>query len=172
MRQLLLSFANPAGASARMQVNVRAAIPGDSSRRFELAMRAARGRLNRVIADKLAEITRSNFGPAGTMRPIPWAPYSKRYGRKHPGAPTLVKTGVLASSIKSSATPQYGIVTAEGQRQYAAAHQFGYPPNRLPARPFFPARVSGVGWECYEPAQREVERAVQAEVAKIFEAAR
>lgn len=168
MRQRLLSFANPAGVSGVATVRVSPKVPGEASRRFGLQMRAARRRIVTVIAQELIKITRNNFGPNGSMRPTPWPPYSKSYSRRVPGPPTLVRSGTLMNSLRFSATEKSAVIIAEGKRDYAAAQQFGYPPNRLPARPYFPIITRGGGNEVLPEAQRQIERAVDAEVQKIF----
>jgi phage gpG-like protein len=168
MRQFLLSFYNRAGVSKSVAVRVSPKLPGEASRIFGLQMRAARQRIHEVIGRELVAITRSNFGPAGAMRPAPWPAYSPRYGRKHPGPPTLIKSGVLMQSVAFSATNKYAIVSAEGARDYAAAQQFGYRPGRLPARPYFPVVARGASYEVFAPAQRQIEAAVDREVQKIF----
>ena len=168
MRQLSFNFSNPIGVSARATIRIRAQIPGDASRRLNLQIKAAKARINWVIAKTLVDITRSNFGPGGLKRPSPWPPYSRSYGKRHPGPPTLVRTGVLMGSIRGTATPQNATITAEGVRNYAAAHQFGVPHLRLPARPYFPVIGSGASYEVTGEARREVQAAVDAEMRKIF----
>jgi phage gpG-like protein len=131
-------------------------------------MQAARQRLHAVIGNELVKITRSNFGPGGLMRPAPWPPYSRRYAKNHPGPPTLIRSGALLSSIQSSATAKFALVSAEGSKNYAAAHQFGYAPVRLPARPYFPVYARGGTYEVTAQAQRVIEAAINSEVQKIF----
>jgi len=57
---------------------------------------------------------------------------------KKDGTPaTLIKTTSLVRSLRVIEAAQTH-ATVGSDRPYAAAHQFGYPPRNLPARPYFP----------------------------------
>jgi hypothetical protein len=120
--------------------------------------------IHQNLARRLAEMTRTNFGPSDRgYRPAPWPPYSPAYAKriKYSGPPTLFRRGVLHNSIKPTANAQYGEVVADPDRDYASAQQFGNPPH-LPARPYFPVVDSGGGsYDWYPPAQRELERVAE-----------
>lgn len=85
-----------------------------------------------VVAAALAR----NFEEEG--RPEPWAPLSPRYAlwksRRFPGRRILERSGRLRRSIVSRV--EGGALIASTDVPYAAAHQFGAPARRLPARPF------------------------------------
>lgn len=169
-RQLLLNLP-PTTAGARRVVTVSLSPPnaGANVRRTAIAFRAARQGIMLAIAQEVARMTRSNFGASGPYRPFPWPPYSRRYARKHPGPPTLIRSGALAASVSASATINKALVTAEGTRNYAAAQQFGVDRNKLPARPYFPIYSrGGVNAELTAEAQRNVERVYSAQIKRIL----
>ncbi len=143
-----------------------------STKGLAIALQGARQRLNQIIVDEIAKITRSNFGPSGPMRPIPWAPYSKRYAKKHPGPPTLIRSGVLLGSVRTFATSSAGYLTAQGSKPYAFAHQYGYAPRNLPARPYVPVTGKYLSSQLYGPALEQVQRRVNQEIARIISISR
>lgn len=131
-----------------------------------ISIAAARQRLNRAIAQKIIQLTRMNFGPTGMYRPQVWPAYSKEYAKRHPGPPTLYRRGVLFRSLRWSATTGSATLSAEGDRNYAAAHQFGN--ARTPARPYFPIEQRGAGYELTWAASKQVERELDAEVRRVM----
>lgn len=99
--------------------------------------------VTRAMAKAFWEITRANIGPNGVDRPKPWPPLSESYKKKlreksfgTPLIPTLLRAGTLLNSIRIISESNYAIVFSDCP--YAAAHQYGYGPKRLPARPYFP----------------------------------
>lgn len=116
--------------------------------RFEVEPAAA---LLQSLADRLASsddllapavlvVARAlerNFDEEG--RPLPWPALSPRYAlfkERHfgPGLRILERTGRLRRSIVTRI--EAGSLVASTDLPYAAAHQFGLPRRRLPARPF------------------------------------
>ena len=74
-----------------------------------------------------------NFDDEG--RPIPWPPLAPATLRQKPaGMKILQGTGRLRRSIATRV--EGGALVASTDVPYAAAHQFGVPRRRLPARPF------------------------------------
>lgn len=131
-----------------------------------ISMAGARQRLNSAIAQKIVQLTRMNFGPVGMYRPSPWPAYSKEYARRNPGPPTLYRRGVLFRSLQWSANAATATVSAEGDKDYAAAHQFGN--SNVPARPYFPIEQRGAGYEVTWSASKQIERELDAEVTRIL----
>jgi len=92
-------------------------------------------------AEAYFAIVRGNFGDTGVDRALSWAPlswaYATQVGRKHA---TLFVTGKLESAVKfDNSNPEEGVVSiSDNDCPYALAHQYGYPPKNLPARPYFP----------------------------------
>lgn len=155
----------------RVRIRLKIKVPQQATKGILIALRGARQRLNLVVARKIAEITKANFGYFGPMRPIPWKPYARDYpkwGKKKGGAATLTREWILYNSVRYSATAQGGMVSAEGSRNYAAAQQFGYKPNNLPPRPYFPFIRAFGDIKLIAPAKAEVERVLTDEVLKIF----
>lgn len=94
------------------------------------------------------------------LRPSTWAPRKKE---PKDGHAILQKSTLLRKSINVTAATNTQ-VTIGSDRPYAAAHQLGYAPNNLPARPFLPfhpdgsltprgaQNVTGVLKACLKPA--------------------
>lgn len=98
-------------------------------------------RVQAAMAAAYVDVIASNLGSWGIDRPLPWAPlspgYAKKVGRKFA---TLYETGAMARAVKTDNSKAYAseVSISEGDCPYALAHQFGYPPHNLPARPYFP----------------------------------
>lgn len=102
-------------------------------------------RVQGAMAEVYHGIVISNLGPIGLDRPFPWAPlsnsaphfYASKVGRTFA---TLFETGKLASCIRWENTdPKEAVVSvSDDDVSYATAHQYGYEPTYLPARPYFP----------------------------------
>jgi len=74
-----------------------------------------------------------NFDEEG--RPLRWPPLAPATLRRKPaGLRILQRTGRLRRSIQTGL--EGNVVIASTDLPYAAAHQFGFPRRRLPARPF------------------------------------
>jgi len=74
-----------------------------------------------------------NFDEEG--RPLPWPPLVPATLRRKPaGLKILERTGRLRRSIQTRT--ESSRLVASTDLPYAAAHQFGAPRRRLPARPF------------------------------------
>jgi len=102
------------------------------------------------------------------MRPKRWPAYSPKYAKKHPGPPTLIRSGVLMNSVRSFATNQAGYVVAQGSKNYAAAQQFGYRGTRLPARPYVPVEGPRSQLRLTPRAMVRVQRKLDQEVKRII----
>jgi phage gpG-like protein len=112
-----------------------------------------------AVARRLKEMTQENFGPEGPWRPEEWPPYARDYPKddKFEGGPaTLIRSGQLRRSIYVSVTDNYAEVGSDVE--YAAAHQFGYAPGNLPARPYFPIHGTRSGFTLIPGARAEVEK--------------
>ncbi len=98
-------------------------------------------RVQAAMAAAYVDVIASNLGPWGIDRPFPWEPlspgYAKKVGRKFA---TLYDTGAMARAVKTDNSKAYAseVSISDGDVPYATAHQYGYPPNNLPARPYFP----------------------------------
>lgn len=94
-----------------------------------------------AMADAYYSVVIQNIGDTGFDRPAPWPPlspgYAKAVGRKHA---TLFVTGKLMSAIRkdNSSADAATVSVSDNDCEYAVAHQYGYPPKNLPARPYFP----------------------------------
>lgn len=98
-----------------------------------------------AMAEKFFEITRLNFGQFGVDRPVEWAPleekYAKKVGRDYA---TLSITGKLEGAIQMESDPDKSrVFISKDDVPYALAHQYGYAPRGLPARPYFPIDAHG-----------------------------
>lgn len=97
---------------------------------------AAPGELLAPAVPVVAGAIERNFEQEG--RPRPWAPLSPRYARWKerfaPGRGILELTGRLRRSIVARVEGE--VLVASTDVPYAAAHQFGVPHRRLPARSF------------------------------------
>lgn len=90
------------------------------------------GLLERV-APLAARAIERNFDAEG--RPLPWPPLAPAtLRRKPPGLKILERTGRLRRSIRTRVEASAIVLSTDVP--YAAAHQFGVPRRRLPARPF------------------------------------
>lgn len=90
------------------------------------------GLLERV-APLAARAIERNFDAEG--RPEPWLPLAPAtLRRKPPGLKILQRTGRLRRSIRTRVEASAIVLSTDVP--YAAAHQFGVPRRRLPARPF------------------------------------
>jgi phage gpG-like protein len=94
-----------------------------------------------AMAAAYVDVVAGNLGNTGVDRPFAWAPlspaYAKKMGRTHA---TLYVTGDLARAVKvDNSLAQHSTVSvSDDDVPYATAHQYGYPPHNLPARPYFP----------------------------------
>lgn len=101
-----------------------------------------------AMAAAYVDVVASNLGDFGVDRPTPWDPLKestrKAYLRMKPpitrSHATLHLTGALARAVKvDNSLAQHSTVSvSDDDCPYAVAHQFGYPPRNLPARPYFP----------------------------------
>lgn len=94
-----------------------------------------------AMAAAYVDVVASNLGNSGVDRPFAWAPLSGAYAKKVGRAyATLYVTGALAQAVKvDNSLAQHSTVSvSDDDCPYALAHQFGYPPRNLPARPYFP----------------------------------
>ncbi len=73
------------------------------------------------------------------LRPSTWAPRKKEPKKPHP---LLQDTHTLIDSIRTDGLTDKSI-NIVSSTPYAAAHQFGYSPRNLPARPFLPFDKDG-----------------------------
>ena len=98
-----------------------------------------------AVGTKFLSLVRSNF-KAPTFRNQPWKPYSKKYAKKvGTGVPTLFRSGNLMESNKIQGFVRNGVMIGTRGIPWAAAHQFGNPKNKLPARPYYPVISNGNG---------------------------
>jgi|HubBroStandDraft_5_1064220.scaffolds.fasta_scaffold122510_2 hypothetical protein len=91
-----------------------------------------------VAGREFLSMTRQNFGKSGNYRTDSWPSLSRNYARRiHTSTATLLRTGELLASIKLGPVLNNGISIYTKDRR-AAALAFGYKPNNLPARNFWP----------------------------------
>lgn len=127
----------------------------------------AQRRVTRQMAKRFWQITRANIGTSGVDRPKPWPALSLKYiqalKRKGQGPfiPTLLRSGSLLNSIGLISSGNTAEVYSDSP--YARAHQFGYAPRNLPARPYFPA----INDELTDYANRQVITAAVQEITDI-----
>lgn len=95
-----------------------------------------------AMAEAYYDIVYNNIGFGwGEDRPVAWAPlspqYAKQVNRSHA---TLFLNGQLLNAIKVNTTwaTHSTVSISDDDCPYAVAHQYGYPPKRLPSRPYFP----------------------------------
>jgi phage gpG-like protein len=94
-----------------------------------------------AMAAAYVDVIAGNLGDSGVDRPFAWPPlspaYAKKVGRSHA---TLYVTGELARAVKTdnSLGNHSTVSVSDDDCPYAVAHQYGYPPRNLPARPYFP----------------------------------
>ena len=94
-----------------------------------------------AMARAYVDVVAGNLGNSGVDRPSIWPPLSERYAKKMGRTyATLYVTGALAGAIKvdDSSEEQSTVSVSDDDCPYAVAHQYGYPPRNLPARPYFP----------------------------------
>ena len=94
-----------------------------------------------AMAAAYVDVVAGNLGATGVDRPFAWAPLSPAYARKMGRTyATLYVTGALAQAVKvDNSLAQHSTVSvSDDDCAYACAHQYGYPPHNLPARPYFP----------------------------------
>jgi len=115
--------------------------------------------LELAMAKRFHEMTLSNFGVAGVDRPVHWKELSPAYAAK---VKRTIATLYVSGSLKG-AVHQEGneVFVSNGEVPYALAHQYGYAPNNLPARPYFPIDESG---ECMPYTLSQVVDAAQNEL--------
>ncbi|MFQ5927628.1 MAG: phage virion morphogenesis protein [Terriglobia bacterium] len=108
-------------------------------RPLELRLEALAERLSDLkgllegLAPLAARAIERNFDEEG--RPRPWPPLTPAtLRRKPPGLKILELTGRLRRSIRTRVEGRALVLSTDVP--YAAAHQFGLPQRRLPARPF------------------------------------
>ena len=100
-----------------------------------------------VVEEAMAQtfhgVVLSNFGLTGVDRPIDWAnlspKYAKRMGRTHA---TLEVSGALKQAVHQAGNQVYAM---KEEIPYVLAHQYGYAPNNLSKRPYFPIDEQGNG---------------------------
>jgi phage gpG-like protein len=108
---------------------------------LEAAVEEARPAVQSAMAEAYYDVVYGNIGEAGVDRPIFWPPLSKRYADKMSRShATLFVNGQLLNAIKldNSSDEQSTVSVSDQDCPYAVAHQYGYPPRNLPARPYFP----------------------------------
>jgi phage gpG-like protein len=126
---------------------IRVQVQLDSARAL-LALLAARLELPAALLASAEPIVAGaierNFDEEG--RPLPWPPLAPATLRRKPaGLRILERTGRLRRSIHTRVEGERLIASTD--LPYAAAHQFGAPRRRLPARPFLvltPAETEAV----------------------------
>lgn len=137
---------------------VRDLITPDLQKKIAAARQAAP--VLRAGAQALVEIAKRSFRDP-SQRVATWAERKSDAGKQFTydsrgrrrtaagnvsGKPLLIKTTALLRSIRVLSVTNTA-ATIASDRPYAAAHQFGYPPRNLPARPFFPFIGNRlVGW--------------------------
>lgn len=97
-----------------------------------------------VIAQDVRTAIDDSFAEQASPDGSPWAPLSRATVRRRrgTGAPTiLVDTGRLRNSIATQYTQRS--LSFGSNVVYGGAHQFGYAPRRLPARPYMPVTIDG-----------------------------
>jgi phage gpG-like protein len=94
---------------------------------------SAPGELLAPVAPIVARAIERNFDEEG--RPVRWPPLAPSTLRQKPaGLKILQLTGRLRGSVRTRV--EGNSIVASTDVPYAAAHQFGFPQRRLPARPF------------------------------------
>ena len=122
---------------ANMDPSAVAALSRDMQDELEFA---AMG-MQAAMAAAYVDVVASNLGATGVDRPFAWEPlspgYAAKMGRKYA---TLYVTGDLARAVKvdNSLVHCSTVSVSDDDVPYATAHQYGYPPHNLPARPYFP----------------------------------
>lgn len=108
---------------------------------LEDAVEQARPRVQAAMAEAYYDVVYGNIGDVGVDRPLFWPPLSKHYAEKvNRSHATLFVSGQLLNAIKldTSSDEQSTVSVSDQDCPYAVAHQYGYPPKNLPARPYFP----------------------------------
>lgn len=101
----------------------------------------ARTAVQDAMAREYYDVVYDNIGDNGVDRPIPWPALSPRYAAKvNRSHATLFVNGTLLNAIRLGlGDPEEATVSVnDADCPYAVAHQYGYPPRNLPARPYFP----------------------------------
>ena len=111
-------------------------------------------RLLRAMGTAVVALGQRAFTEAA-LRPSTWAARAKEPKKAHP---LLWDTGDLHDSIRLGAITRKS-VNIVAHVPYAAAHQLGYEPNNLPARPFLPFDKQG---SLTPKGATQVERALRA----------
>lgn len=120
-----------------------------------------------AMAERFKEMVLSNFGIAGADRPADWPPLSWRYALKvHRSIATLEVSGALKGAVKAGHDGDAGYCSvSKADCGYALAHQFGYAPRNLPARPYFPVDADG---EVMPYTQSQVQEAAEMALSKAL----
>ena len=111
------------------------------SREMQDELQFAAMSMQAAMAAAYADVIAGNLGDRGVDRPFPWAPlspgYARKVGRSHA---TLYVTGEMARAVKvDDSLGDHSTVSMDSNDcPYGVAHQYGYPPRNLPARPYFP----------------------------------
>jgi phage gpG-like protein len=91
------------------------------------------------MANAFATTVNHNFGDSGEDRPTDWPLLRTWYALEAHGGdrtPKLQLSGVLQASIQIDDMAKEARVYTDCD--YADKHQYGYPENHVPPRPFFP----------------------------------
>ena len=94
-----------------------------------------------------------------SLRAKPWPNRKDGSAATLKGNPPLLARSILAMP------PSADMVEVGSDRPYARAHNFGFAPRNLPARPFFPILPDG---NILAPAQKSIESAMKAAVTKAL----
>lgn len=129
----------------RAETSISTLALGAMSGRVLLRIQKVRAPVHAAMAGQFYQCVLDNFGASGSFRIHQWAQLSPAYARKvRRDYATLNVTGKLRSAIKKSSSEINGRVSvSKGECEYSLAHQFGYPKNNLPARPYFPIYTDG-----------------------------
>jgi phage gpG-like protein len=113
----------------------------------------------RAMGTTFMSLAMGTFNSVGaSYRPKPWAP-------KKDGTPSnLILHGILSKSFHLEVSSTGAKVS--NPMIYAAAHQFGYPPRNLPARPFFPVLDRGLTRAAEEKIAAAAQRAILREAGQ------
>lgn len=99
--------------------------------------------IHKIFLDFMVQV----FAKEGAFGDPPdrWAPLNPQYAawkhRHYPGRPILQREGTLMASLTQEQAPHHvyrvgpGFMETGTSVAYARAHQWGYPPRHLPARP-------------------------------------
>jgi len=126
------------------------------------------GRKNVLLyaGKKFLEITKRNFGTYGEFREKTWKPLSKNYAKRIGNStPTLLRTGELMNSIKIGSTRTNSIEIFTRDKR-AGALAFGYKPNNIPPRNFWP--IQNMGSPSYNRLMFNAEKEMFITISKRF----